>query len=323
MRPVARILAAAALLPSLMACAAGAGGPVKNGFDLANATVPPEEIHQGGPPRDGIPAIDDPRFIAADEARWLAPEDRVLAVVRRGEAKAYPIRILNWHEVVNDRIAERPIVVTYCPLCGSGMVFNTGEAGSGLTFGVSGLLYNSDLLLYDRQTESLWSQIQGKAIAGPRKGERLAMMPATHTTWSDWRQRHPDTRVLSRDTGYRRHYSRSPYAGYADSRSLYFPVSNRDRRYHPKEQIIGLEIDGRAKAYPFVDLARAEGQRIEDRFAGRELTIRFDAEDRTGRILDAGGDVIPTSTMYWFAWAAFHPDTAVYSPSAGGEPSGL
>jgi hypothetical protein len=180
-----------------------------------------------------------------------------------------------------------------------------------LTFGVSGLLYNSDMLLYDRQTRSLWSQIAARAISGAHKGRRLAAVPVSHTTWSDWRQRHPDTLVLSQDTGFSRDYHRSPYAGYEASRKLYFPVKFRAQGYHPKERILGLEIEGQYKAYPFAELAKTTGT-LRDRVAGKDIDIRFDTEHQTATAVEANGRELPTIIAYWFAWYAFHPDTDVY-----------
>lgn len=157
-----------------------------NGFDLQGALIPPEKILQGGPPRDGIPSIDQPKFIGADEDRLLEPSSLVVGVALQGESRAYPVAILNWHEIVNDRIGSQPLVISYCPLCGTALVFNAEVQAQTLQFGVSGLLYNSDLLLYDRQQQSLWSQITGEAISGPFMGQRLKRLPATLTTWQRW-----------------------------------------------------------------------------------------------------------------------------------------
>lgn len=282
-----------------------------NGFNLSRASVPIEQIRAGGPPRDGIPSIDDPRFIDPDEADFLDPGDRVLGLVHNGVAKAFPTRILNWHEIVNDEFRGEPVVVSYCPLCGTGMAFSAEIDGKDLDFGVSGLLYNSDLLLYDRYSLSLWSQIKREAVSGTYVGTGLKQLPASHTTWRDWRDRHPDTLVLSRETGYNRDYSRVPYRGYEKSGRVYFPVANRDERYHPKEKVIGLALEGKTKAYPFAELSQLDTP-FTDQVAGREITVHFDPGNRTGRILDAEGNEIPSVIAFWFAWVAFHPDTTVY-----------
>lgn len=284
----------------------------RNGFDLSDALVPITEIHGGGPAKDGIPALDHPAFIAADQADFLTPDERVLAISRHGIAKAYPIAILNWHEVVNDRFGSEPVVVTFCPLCGTGMAFLATVEGRVLDFGVSGLLYNSDVLLYDRQTQSLWSQIMTTAIVGPMKGRRLTMASVAHTTWADWRQRHPKTLVLSPDTGHQRDYSRDPYAGYAQSEQVMFPLRFNNRRFHPKESVIGVELDGRFKAYPFSELERTQTP-FTDRIGERSVRVEYDAAHRSGRVFDADGQEIPSLIGFWFAWYAFHPETEVYT----------
>lgn len=291
--------------------AAALAAPIKNGFDLAGALVPPEAIEGGGPPRDGIPAIDRPRFIPAERAGFLKDSGRVLGLSRANVARAYPIPILNWHEIVNDEINGEPIAVTYCPLCGTGVAYRAEVDGRPLTFGVSGLLYNSDVLLYDRETESLWSQILAQAVAGPLKGKRLEMIPLTHTSWSDWRRRHPDTLVLSTDTGHPRDYTRDPYAGYETSSAIWFKVAHQDGRYHPKELVIGVEVDGRFKAYPFAELVRGPRE-FRDTVGDRPVVVRFNPEHRTGAVYDSNGQPIPSIIAYWFAWYAFHPETDVF-----------
>ena len=288
---------------------------VKNGFHLDDALVPVDMIQSGGPPRDGIPALSRPRFVSAKDADFLERTDRVLGIALNGISRAYPIRILNYHEIVNDRFGDESVVVTFCPLCGTGIVFRGSIAGVEHTFAVSGLLYNSDVLLYDHQTESLWSQIGGRAISGPRKGTPLERLPVTHTTWEDWLGRHPDTRVLSIDTGYNRNYYRNPYRGYASSAELWFPVTHEDDRYPSKEMVIGLEIDGQFKAYALSELPRRDN-RIYDQHAGQDVVVEYDRDNLTGRVLDSRGDEIPTFTAFWFAWVAFHPDTAVWQGSS-------
>ena len=283
-----------------------------NGFDIAGSLVPENEIHHGGPPRDGIPAISNPKFISASAADWLKPDDRVIGIEIEGQRRAYPIRILDHHEIVNDRIAEHAFAITYCPLCGTGVAFDAMVAGEVREFGVSGLLYNSDVLLYDRQSESLWSQILSKAVSGPLKGMRLDRIPIQHTTWEAWRA-DGDSLVLSRDTGHRRDYSRSPYRGYDEASELNFPVNARSARYHPKERVLDIELDGRFKAYPFAELAKVDSP-LQDSCAGQRVVVVFDAQTRSGEVRDQSGRLLPSINSFWFAWYAFHPDTGVFEP---------
>jgi len=288
-----------------------------NGFDLSNSSLPPEQILSGGPPRDGIPAISDPRLIAAGAADYLKPTDRVVGISLKGQSRAYPIAILNWHEIVNDEIDGRRFAVTYCPLCGTAVAFDATIDGSPTDFGVSGLLYNNDVLLYDRDTESLWSQILSEAISGERVGTKLTTLPVSHTTWRDWREKHPDTLVLSDDTGHFRDYQRNPYAGYEKSRSTFFAVNNAaPDYYHPKEVVLGLGIDGVYKAYPFVELEKQGKSRFNDKVNGYRFSFIWDSTNRSITITDSNGQQVAGIQGFWFAWFAFHPDTEVYK--AGG-----
>ncbi len=182
---------------------ASAAPPALNGFVLAPLAVPVDEILRGGPPRDGIPALDDPEAVPVSESPW-EDDAFVIGVVIDGVARAYPIALLDWHELVNDTLGNRPILVSYCPLCGSALVFDRKMDGRTHTFGVSGLLYRSDLVLSDQATESLWSQISSRAIAGPKTGTRLQVLRSEMTRWGDWRARYPRTTVLSKDRGHRR-----------------------------------------------------------------------------------------------------------------------
>jgi len=295
----------------LFAACVNTQGQEKNGFSVVNALIPIDEIRSGGPPRDGIPAIDRPRFVSADAAQFLQASDRVLGITRNGVSKAYPVAILNWHEIVNDRIVDEPIVVTFCPLCGTGIAYLATIGDQVLDFGVSGLLYNSDMLLYDRQTQSLWSQIRRQAVSGPMQGTKLQPVPVMHTQWADWKQRYPSTRVLSTETGYRRDYTKSPYQGYAKTADLFFPVSARNDRYHPKESVLGIEVAGRFKAYPFVELEKSGGE-VHDTFAGQAIVVEYDKQYRTAVAADSQGNDLPGVIAFWFAWYAFHPDTEVY-----------
>ena len=282
-----------------------------NGFRLDDALIPANEIKLGGPPRDGIPSLDYPELVAADGATYLKDRDRVLGISINGVARAYPIRILNYHEIVNDAIGGTAVVVTYCPLCGSGTAFDAAMNGRKTEFGVSGLLYNSDVLMYDRETDSLWSQLMTQAISGPMKGTRLQQLPLSNSSWKEWTERHPDTRVLSNNTGYSRDYRVDPYPNYGITGRLYFPVTHSSKKYPRKEIVMGLEIDGRFKAYPFRELKKGTS-RFDDEFVGETFSVEFDAKHRTARVLGPDGSEIPTTMAFWFAWYAFHPETEVH-----------
>jgi len=282
--------------------------PVRNGFDLSRSAIPTAEILGGGPPRDGIPALDQPTVVSADESPWK-DEEIMLGLVVGGEARAYPVAILDWHELVNDTLGGRPILVSYCPLCGTGLVFDRRIDGETRHFGVSGLLYRSDLLMYDRETESLWSQIAAKAVTGPMMGRRLEMLRSSFQRWGEWRSEHPETTVLSKRTGHRRDYARSPYGSYARSRDLMFPAPY-ERRYHPKMPTLGLRVPGEgARAYPASEITQAGG-RVEDRFLGRRVEVHYDDRRRVFEV-DAPPDV-EVVEGFWFAWSSFHPDSTVF-----------
>ena len=311
-----RVLLLLAVFFSIVTYHFSASAGPNNGFDVSNAIIPASEILAGGPPKDGIPALSDPELIDAEAASYLKPDDRVIGVTMDGISRAYPIAILNWHEIVNDTINDQRYAVTFCPLCGTGVAFYSDIAGNTTDFGVSGLLYNSDVLLYDRETESLWSQIMSQAVAGKLVGEKLKAFPVSHTTWRDWVKQHPDTQVLSTDTGYSRDYSRNPYRGYEQSRQLYFGVNQRaPDTYHPKEQVIGLEIDGVYKAYPFAELEKNNQSQFKDSINGVSITIDWDSENRSVELFDSSGKRIAGIQGFWFAWFAFHPDTLVFKAS--------
>jgi len=287
-----------------------------NGFNIINPLVPEEEILHGGVARDGIPSIDNPGFIKADDIENINNNDYILGIERDGVAKAYPVSILNWHEIVNDTINGTPIVVTYCPLCGSGMVFDATIRGEHLIFGVSGLLYNSDVLLYDRKTESLWSQIKQVAISGSYKNTKLEMIPSKMTTWALWKMEHPNTLVLDFQQGFNRQYSYNPYSGYESSNSLYFPVSYLAKGLMPKDKVIGLSMEGVSKAWPLKELKK-QGDVINDTLAGKGIKIIYNAQANAAEIWSQDDELLPGVTMFWFAWSAFYPETLVYLSEPG------
>jgi hypothetical protein len=284
----------------------------KNGFELDDALVPPDEILNGGPGRDGIRSLDYPAFVSAGDAAFLKDKDRVLGLELNGVARAYPIRILNYHEIVNDVFGDHAVVVTFCPLCNSGIAFDATVDRVRLEFGVSGLLYNSDVLLYDRQTGSLWSQIEKMAISGDMKGTALTAFPLRHTTWRDWVARYPHTEVLSDETGYRRNYKVNPYPDYSRNSALYFPVAEENSRYRRKSLVLGLEIDGHFKAYPFSELSKSPRE-FMDEFQGHTFEVQYDDKNNTASIVGENGDEWPILISFWFAWYAFHPNTEIFT----------
>ena len=306
------------LLALLSQSMAWAAAPVRNGFSLDPASIPTSEILAGGPSRDGIPALDGPATLPAERANWSSDE-LILGVVVAGQARAYPVAILNWHELVNDTLGGKPILVSFCPLCGTGMVFERRVDGLVRTFGVSGLLYRSDLLMYDRGSESLWSQISAEAVVGTLLGRRLRLLRSRIDQWGNWRRDHPDTTVLSRETGHARNYDRSPYDGYSWTRKLLFPAP-LDPRYHPKMPTLGLRIPGEgSRAYPAGELAKSGGS-VAERFLGRNVRVSYDSDQQLFSV-EAPFEV-EVVEGYWFAWAAFHPKTSVYKAAEASPPGG-
>lgn len=255
----------AALTIALAACAhqAPAGAPGDSGgpsgtkaVSTPKPLVDPEDIIPGGPPPDGIPPIDDPKFLAPEDAAFLADREPVLAVEIGGEAKAYPLQILTWHEIVNDEIGGVPVSVTYCPLCNTGIAFERPTIdGVLLDFGTSGKLYNSNLVMYDRQTETYWAQATGQAIVGELTGEQLTFVPARILSFGDWRAEHPDGLVLSRDTGHERPYGENPYAGYDSSERPFLFAGEPDGRLPATSRVLGIARAGDVVAFPYEVIA--------------------------------------------------------------------
>jgi hypothetical protein len=289
--------------------------------------------------KDGIPALVDPKLVAAGEAGYLTDDELVFGVEIGGDARAYPLRILDWHEMLNDTVGGVPVALAYCTLCGSGILYDRRVAGRDqpFEFGSSGLLYRSNKLMYDQQTHSLWNQFAGRPVVGPLTGSgiELDVLPVTIARWRDWRAGHPETRVLSLDTGYERDYTPGrPYGEYFASEELMFPVLVADDRLAPKDYVFALRSPDKAWS-----LAAFEGGRvINDEAAGQALVLIGDAATRTvrayrsdGRRFEATADPavvsaegaewriaedalvgpageqlerLPGHIAYWFAWQA-------------------
>jgi len=221
--------------------------------DFSHRSIKLEEIESGGPPRDGIPAIDRPRFVtAAQAARWLHPKEPVIVLRLGREARAYPIQILMFHEIVNDVVGDNPVAVTFCPLCNASFVFDRRVGSRVLDFGTTGKLRKSDLVMYDRQTESWWQQFTGRGIVGQLAGVALRTLASEITAFEDFAAAYPRGKVLSRETGYIRPYGRNPYRGYdrIDQTPFLF-TDPLDRRLPPMERVLSVTAGGRHRIYPF------------------------------------------------------------------------
>ncbi|MBD3281422.1 DUF3179 domain-containing protein, partial [Candidatus Uhrbacteria bacterium] len=278
-------------------------------------SIPLERVVSGGPPKDGIPAIRSPKFESVEQASTYLRDDGLGIGIHSGEVERfYPFQILVWHEIVNDMVGGVPVAITYCPLCGTAIVYEGLVNGEAEDFGVSGKLYDSNLLMYDRSTDSYWSQALGEAVVGELTGTKLNLYQNfENITWGEWKQAHPDGEVLSRDTGYVRDYTREPYGNYGQTPELFFPVSNDDTRLPRKEPIVGLVIDGVAKAYQMSLFD--EVSEIEDVVNGQDvLLIKQEGEGVRGHLIDDKGEKIKIGLNYsfWFSWAATHPATTIY-----------
>ncbi|MGH8775287.1 MAG: DUF3179 domain-containing protein [Jiangellaceae bacterium] len=235
--------------------------------------VDPDEILSGGPPPDGIPAIDAPTFLRVDDVNWLDDTEAVLSLTIEGETHGYPIQVMTWHEIVNDTVGGVPVAATYCPLCNSGVAFDRRVEGRVLSFGTSGRLHASNLVMYDRQTETLWPQLTGQASVGVLTGATLASYPMPPVAWRDFQRAHPDAWVLSRDTGFSRDYGANPYAGYddVDSSPLFPAPGGDDDRLAAKERVVALRGDGETVAVLRAAVERAGV--LTETVDGQELVL--------------------------------------------------
>jgi Protein of unknown function (DUF3179) len=320
-------------------------------YDGAPTRIRLEEVVFGGVPVEGIPALDNPAHIPAAEAKYLSDSERVFGVSVGGEQRAYPLRILDWHEMANDVIAGRPVTLSYCTLCGSGVLYDTRTPnGQSYTFGTSGLLYRSNKLMIDRQTLTLWNNLTGEPAVGrlARSTVRLPVLPVTITTWKEWRERHPGTTVLALDREMERRWGFNYVPGAADRRraGVSFPVWLKSDALDPKEEIYAVRLGEAAKAYP---IERALKERvINDTLTGEPLVVVADPESGAVRIyrrgertfapggnarelvdergrrwsvgetsLMAEGDSplerLPGHQAFWFGWYSFFPRSELYA----------
>jgi hypothetical protein len=264
--------------------------------DFTEHSAPLAEFVGGGPPKDGIPSIDEPRFVSVQEAdEFLDAREPVAVVELQGEVRAYPLQILTWHEIINDEIGGEPVAVTYCPLCNSTVALRREIEGEPVEFGTTGMLRNSDLVMYDRKTESWWQQITAEAVVGELTGQRLDVLPSQILAWDEFQRLHPEGAVLSRDTGFERDYGRNPYTAYdRDPKSQPFLFEGEpDRSLPPKERVAAIKTGSEsAVVYPFSRLA--DEAPINDEVDGEPVVVFFDpdvASALDSTLISAGRDV--------------------------------
>lgn len=241
--------------------------------DFSKHSVPFAEIMSGGPPKDGIPAVDRPRFSGvAEAAQWLHEAEPVIVLVRGTDARAYPLQIMTYHEIVNDTVGGIPVAVTFCPLCNASIVFDRRVSGAVLDFGTTGKLRKSDLVMYDRQTESWWQQFTGTGIIGRHTGVVLQQISSAVTSFAEFQRAWPKGRVLTRETGFVRPYGRNPYRGYDRIGDTPFLFSDPvDARLPAMERVLGVTLGGKIRVYPFTALGKLRV--INDQIGSEPVTV--------------------------------------------------
>ena len=293
--------------------------------DFCRHLVPLSQFQAGGPGKDGIPALDQPRFARASSVDWLAFREPVIELAVGQDVRAYPLEILIWHEIVNDRVGGTPVAITFCPLCNTAIAYDRRVQGRTLSFGTTGDLRNSDLVMYDRQTESCWQQFGGQAIVGRYAGARLRQLPAQIVAWRAFVRRYPHGLVLTRNTGFSRPYGQNPYSGYDDASSPpFFPAANAgDHRLPPKERVVFLERGRDAAVVPFSVLQLKRVVRVT--VGAHHLLVGWrggvaSALDSSsiphGRDVGAAsvtehGQPVVFDEPFWFAVAAFRPHVRI------------
>ena len=279
-----------------------------------------QKMKQGCPVRDCIPALKQPKMESVAEASmWLKDEEVVLGVDIEGKQRAYPVKIMNWHEIVNDRVkmsddinatSEKLILVTYAPLTGTAAVYENG----GLVFGVSGKVYNSNTVMYDKETESMWQQLTGEAVVGEMTGKKLVVVPVDVVTWGEWKHQHPQTVVLSLDTGYKREYGEHPYGTYETDSALYYPTERvLPEGVLPKTIVYGVVANDKSKAYTLEAIKReiADDGVLNDRIGDKRVRISYSLGHVFVEDISSRGRLLPVRT-FAFAWKAFYPKSEIY-----------
>ncbi len=253
--------------------ALGTGGGVTTPTNTNEWLIPTSEILDGGPGKDGIPSIDNPIFEPVGTATVLQDDELIVGIKEGNVARAYPHSILDWHEIVNDDVNSLKVALTYCPLTGTAVGWNRVIDGNLTTFGVSGLLHQTNLMPYDRATNSTWSQMRLDCVNGSLIREEAQIEQVIETTWKTWKTMFPNSEVLTRNTGFNRDYDRYPYGSYKTSNDLFFPINNDNDELHRKERVLGVIVNGISKAYPIDDFAGIETKVLIDNVGGKEVLV--------------------------------------------------
>ena len=287
-----------------------------NGFLVEETSIPIVHIVRAAPAKDSIISINAPSFTPSNEAGWLKDTDEVISVTQGLETRAYPLPILVWHEVVNDNFGDVPLAVTYSALSGSAMVFKPGQNkdGSPRSFGVSGLLYNSCLLMYDRENEELWSQLRMQGVSGSVMDQSLEQVVSSRMSWKAWKSKYPGGQVLAKPAESEINYEDEwPYGDYATVAETIFPFDVNRNEFPTKDRVVGV-VDGESmRCWPLKKLQ--EKKQLYDAVGPRPISVTYDENLGTVRIADiTTNEELPSVSVYWFAWQAFYPDTSVWIP---------
>ncbi len=298
-------------------------------YNTANLQVERDTLLRGGPWKDGIPSlttkaarrkdakypVKPPSLVAPDKIDWLADDDRVLVVTINQQTRAYPLNVLNWHEIVNDQLGGEPIAAIYCPLCDSASVLSRKLGDNVYEFGVSGLLHKSNVVFYDRTDQALWSQMGLMALSGPNAGKSPKHINTIELlTFAQLKAEYPKATVLDRDTGYERRYDGDPYANYFASDRLMFEIEGLDKKLAHKTPVIGVKVGDTTKAYLIGAIADAPGGRVVDELGGGQVEV---VADENGVRVIRAPEGAAVSHTFWFAWQAFYPQSELWGKPKG------
>ncbi|MCA9401669.1 MAG: DUF3179 domain-containing protein [Candidatus Omnitrophica bacterium] len=290
-------------------------------FDQSNPQIDLNLLKATGADKDAQAAIDQPEYVKADKISYIRDDEMIVGVVIGNEERAYPVKILNWHEVINAEYIGQSLkvyyAVTWSPLTNTPIVFDRTVFAEVLEFGVSGLLLNNNLVLYDKTYQGLWSQMLAKGLSGPLSYHRLDILPSEYTTWGQWKKAHPNTRAITLKTGYWKDYNKDPYQRYRHQQKILYPVEHQDKKYFNKRIGLGVSFEGIHKLYFLDRLEKIKDQPALDKIGEVEVKIEKTPAGswqvfRIDDLPENANRYIASFPVYWFAWKAFFPDTEVY-----------